>query len=337
MNAELAMNSILLEDGSKIEYNLDVFPNKDIISVQVHGGKMHADDIFAVAITKICLEGKKQVVRVPSTDPSWDLRLDCGGEISFTDDKIVLDHHQRTKYAVDSNGVKMAACNLAWNVFKFKYFTHEWSDLEITSVMAKMDLFFKEIAAVDNGDEEAAKTATETSMNTVMGYFNVDPVAPAEIREQSFDNAVMVAELLLKQMITYTRRTARMLDRAMDEIEEAADDGTHVIRMSTVLPWLQVMKMHPELFVDKFLVTYPSIRDEQLQYYIQAIPIDVSNPFSQRVSAPEAWHGLRDKELQDITGVKEALFCHASGFLTTASTQAGADALINRILQNAGS
>ena len=329
------MLKFTMEDGTEKELDIELIENLTEVRVQVHGGKMHADDIMAVAILKMCMQDKPVHI-LNSTDENWNVRLDCGNAVAIYEDKVVLDHHQRTGYCVDQYGKKMSACNLAWEVFKYHYFSRhiDMSDLEMTSIMTQMQMLLGEIAALDNGEVPEGLIFRNSQLNTLFSYFNVDPLAPADVRMRSFENAVQVASILLTQLVLYTRRTAQMLTQAMDEVKSVADTDSKIIRMSAVLPWLQVLKSHPDWFIGKFLVTYPSPRDGKMQYYVQAVPVDADTPFSQRVSAPKAWRGLRDHELQKVSGVKDALFCHATGFLCTAASIEGAEELAKKIIDS---
>ena len=61
---------------------------------------------------------------------------------------------------------------------------------------------------------------------------------------------------------------------------------------------------------------YPSNRGG---YGIQAIQKNV-NTFENRKPFPASWRGLNDIELQNISGIKTARFCHNAGFLCTTET-----------------
>ena len=67
---------------------------------------------------------------------------------------------------------------------------------------------------------------------------------------------------------------------------------------------------------DILYAVYPSNRGG---YGIQAIQTS-SNTFENRKPFPEAWAGLRDKDLQAVTGVQTARFCHNARFLCTTET-----------------
>lgn len=42
-----------------------------------------------------------------------------------------------------------------------------------------------------------------------------------------------------------------------------------------------------------------------------------------RLALPQAWRGLRDTELEKVSGVKDVTFCHASGFMGGSKTLEG--------------
>ena len=52
-------------------------------------------------------------------------------------------------------------------------------------------------------------------------------------------------------------------------------------------------------------------------YNVYAVPVEIGS-FVNRKSLPEEWRGLRDENLQKVTGVKSARFCHNSGFICSA-------------------
>lgn len=58
--------------------------------------------------------------------------------------------------------------------------------------------------------------------------------------------------------------------------------------------------------------------------------------FEQRLRVPSAWFGMRDSQLDELTGVEPgATFVHHSGFTGGHKTQAGAIAMVVRALNEA--
>ena len=59
-------------------------------------------------------------------------------------------------------------------------------------------------------------------------------------------------------------------------------------------------------------VVYPD--DTAGQWRIQAVPLNPQS-FESRKALPEAWRGLRDEKLDQVTGIEGCVFVHASGFI----------------------
>jgi uncharacterized UPF0160 family protein len=56
------------------------------------------------------------------------------------------------------------------------------------------------------------------------------------------------------------------------------------------------------------------------------------NTYLSRKSLPKNWLGKNKKELQEITNVKDAVFCHRNGFMCVAESKEGAIALAKKAL-----
>ena len=55
--------------------------------------------------------------------------------------------------------------------------------------------------------------------------------------------------------------------------------------------------------------------------------------FDSRKPLPEAWRGLDERDLQRVSGVADAVFCHRSGFLAAAKSREGAIALAKAAIE----
>jgi uncharacterized UPF0160 family protein len=67
-------------------------------------------------------------------------------------------------------------------------------------------------------------------------------------------------------------------------------------------------------------VLYP---DPLGQWRVQCVPNELGS-FANRKSLPESWRGIRDNHLSELTGIKDCVFVHASGFIGGNKTKAGA-------------
>ena len=60
-------------------------------------------------------------------------------------------------------------------------------------------------------------------------------------------------------------------------------------------------------------------RSQTGQWRIQTVPVELGS-FEDRKSLPKPWAGLSDKELIDVTGIEDAMFCHNGLFIAGAES-----------------
>jgi uncharacterized UPF0160 family protein len=85
--------------------------------------------------------------------------------------------------------------------------------------------------------------------------------------------------------------------------------------------WNDVLSKHEE----PFFVVYPANN----VWHVSAVR-DKPKTFINRKNFPAAWAGLRDAELQKVTGVPDAVFCHNKLFLVVSRSKEGAKALAEK-------
>ena len=71
---------------------------------------------------------------------------------------------------------------------------------------------------------------------------------------------------------------------------------------------------------------YVLFADTKGEWRVAAVP-ESPDSFASRKALPQPWRGLRDAELAAACGVPDAGFCHASGFIGGAASEAGATAM----------
>ena len=74
-------------------------------------------------------------------------------------------------------------------------------------------------------------------------------------------------------------------------------------------------------FKETLFVVYPRVSDNL--WGIRAVR-ESSKTFKNRKDFPKNWAGLRDEELQKVTSVAAAVFCHKGLFLAVAKSKEGA-------------
>ena len=121
--------------------------------------------------------------------------------------------------------------------------------------------------------------------------------------------AVEFAEVVFDNFIAEADSKAK----ARKIVEEAIEQSEgHIAVLSQYVPWQEfILTSENEKAKEIQFVIFPSNRGG---FNWQCVP-DAINSFGQRKAVPEEWKGLRDEELQKVTGVETATFCHPAGFI----------------------
>ena len=100
--------------------------------------------------------------------------------------------------------------------------------------------------------------------------------------------------------------------------------------LNQFVPWQEYIFSSTNSKADEIqFVVFPSNRGG---YNWQCVP-DGLGSFGQRKPVPEEWKGLNGSELQLVTGVRTASFCHPAGFIGGAETFTDAYALAKKAVE----
>jgi uncharacterized UPF0160 family protein len=114
--------------------------------------------------------------------------------------------------------------------------------------------------------------------------------------------------------------------RIVEEAIAAADDP-RVVELSVNAPWKRALvPAAPEAL----FVIYP----KRQGFGLEGVPIELGT-FELRRQLPADWAGLEGDELVAVTGVEDAVFCHAKRFLVVARSRAGIEQLARLALDDA--
>jgi uncharacterized UPF0160 family protein len=280
--------------------------------IATHDGSFHADEVFAVAALGLLGEPVEVVrTRDPGSLAAADLRVDVG----FRDDARAgdFDHHQRGFDAVRANGVRYASFGLVWREFGVRVCD---GDAEVATAID--ETLVQTVDANDTGQrltEPLVDGARPFSISAVIGGFNAswdEQLSPDEERAR-FDAAVDLARGILAREIAVAasgRRAERIVRAAI-----AAAPDPRVVELPVNAPWKRVLV--PET-ADALFVIYP----KRQGFGLEAVPGALGS-FENRRDLPAAWGGLEGPDLVAVTGVEDALFCHAKRFLVVAASHDG--------------
>merc|ERR1712034_258063 len=80
-------------------------------------------------------------------------------------------------------------------------------------------------------------------------------------------------------------------------------------------------------------ILYVIYTDQNAMWRIQCVPLR-PKCFENRLSLPEAWRGVRDQDLEKVSGIEGATFVHSGGFIGGNKTREGVMAMVETSLKN---
>lgn len=313
------------------------------LNLFTHNGLFHADDVFAAAMLSL-LSDHVNIRRggdedVPSDKDKWIIFDIGGGE---------LDHH--TPECREANGthpgtnVPYAACGLVWRKYYREILEEEGCpEKYMDSVYARIEKsLVLGIDASDNGFDpvadvmESMPNIPDEQKHDIIAQSNVPFTITQVIRDfnptwesdrnpdEAFRDAVSFARDV------FLNRLDSVIDAmdSRDYIQQHIDYSSgHVMFLEHFAPWQGVVtsqsRTNPKAAALWYVIS-PALRGG---WNVQCVLEDPDNRTSYRHPLPSEWYGLRGEELQKVSGVKDAKFCHPSGFLAGADSEEGAAGL----------
>jgi len=281
------------------------------LTIVAHDGTFHTDDVFACATLSLVFKDREiEIVR--SRDESIiaqaDIVVDVGG--IYDPEKGQFDHHQKDGAGKRENGIPYASFGLVWKQFGTMLTTDENSTTFIDEQLVQG------IDAADNG------VLNKISDNGVFTYSVIDIISAmrptweeTKTTDEAFIDAVNVATVILERMLSHAMSYTHAQDILETAYAQAADK--QIIDIGKEYPgWYEVMSNHPE----PLFVIYERDDGKWSAKAVRVTPME----FAARKPFPEAWAGLRDAELQQVSGVVDAVFCHNGRFIAVAESREGA-------------
>ncbi len=285
--------------------------------VVTHDGSFHADEVFAVAALSL-LDEPLEVVRSRQREAleASDLRVDVG--FSYDPAAGDFDHHQRGFSMERDNGVRYASFGLVWREYGARVCG---GDEEVAADIDRV--LVQGVDANDVGQSLVLPAREDVrpplTVSGVIGGFNArwDEPLTAKQERRRFDAAVALAAQVIQREVGSAASGVRAARLVREAIASAPDP--RVVELGENVPWKQVMV--PGAPAALFVI-YP----KRQGYGLEAVPRELGS-FDNRLDLPETWGGLDGPELAALTGVPDALFCHAARFLAVARSREGIWAL----------
>ena len=288
--------------------NIKLTKNIEEANCITHNGTFHCDEVFStIMFSKLLPEvivcRTSNLEKANSDQYIYDVG---GGE---------LDHHQFGGNGERDNGVKYSSCGLVWKKFG-KEIIKKYTEKDIDEIWKMIDKnLIQCIDAGDNGqipdinvDYRLVQVASIISEFNPNWDEDIDP-------DVKFEEAVKLAETVFDNSM----KSSISKMRAKSKVDMAINDSKDgIMTLEKFLPWKEFL-LESDSSKAKLInfVIFPSNRGG---YNIYTVPEKLGS-FTSRKLFPKEWAGLKDKELQKVTTVETARFCHNKCFICAVDTK----------------
>ena len=139
---------------------------------------------------------------------------------------------------------------------------------------------------------------------------------------------MLFAKNIITELIEKVKAGEDLKNRILDAYNLAEDKRLVVLdfRVSRQMVWVALS--------DKKEVLFAAMKSRTSEVWsIVAMRAELGS-YKNRKDMPAEWAGLQSKELQAITGVSDAIFCHRNLFLASAESKEGVTALGKLAVKN---
>lgn len=290
-----------------------------------HDGPFHSDDIFACAT--LCLFFKKnnknfKIIRTRDEKiiNNGDYVFDTGGFYNEKENRF--DHHQKGGAGKRNNGIEYASFGLVWKKFGSK--------ISGSKAVAKLidENLVSPVDADDNGVNLFKKTH-KVSPFLIQDFFKLmRPTSRETHRDycnKNFKKSVGVAKEILSRSIMHGQDIMQAEKVIIKAYQNAKNKK--IIVLNKYYPFGKIF----EEFSKPLFVIFP--RKGRDVWIVKTVNKE-GEDFMSRKDFPTKWGGLQGEELQKVTGVSDAIFCHKGLFFAVAKTKEGAIKLAQIALES---
>jgi len=291
------------------------------IKLVTHNGSFHTDDVFAAACLTLYLEKKGESFEIIRTRDEEiikdaDYVFDVGGV--YDESKNRFDHHQvggAGSRIFDGSGGKTAIEYSSFGLVWKKFGEELCGDKKVASIVEKK--LVMPVDSADNGFDLITNNYEISPYFIQQAFFSMVPTWREEntTKDEMFLKSVGIAKEILSREIIHAK-DAVVAEKLVIDIYQNTQDK-RIIVLDKNYPFEHILCNFPE----PLFVIYPRANDDT--WGIKAVRNDPKT-FDNRKDLPEAWGGLRAEELQKVTGVGDAIFCHRALFMAVAKSKEGA-------------
>ncbi|XP_064233206.1 MYG1 exonuclease isoform X1 [Aotus nancymaae] len=191
--------------------------------------------------------------------------------------------------------------------------------------------FVEEVDAVDNGISQWAegepRYAVTTTLSARVARLNPTWSQPDQDTEAGFKRAMnLVQEEFLQRLDFYQHSwlpARALVEKALAQRFQVDPSGEIVELAKGGCPWKEHLYHLESGLSPPVAIIFVIYTDQAGQWRVQCVPKELHS-FQSRLPLPEPWRGLRDKALDQVSGIPGCIFVHASGFIGGHCTREGA-------------
>ena len=321
--------------------------------IGTHNGQFHCDEALACYMLKLLPEFENFQIR-RTRDPALlddcDIVVDVGA--IYDHSKLRYDHHQRD-FKVTMKDIKpemsfttkLSSAGLVYAHYGFEILKRIYakdsgleamSDNQVKQLYQKVyENFVEEIDAVDNGisvsDSEKMNYKVTSTISNRVGFLNPkwNEESSENISYTKFEQAMKLVGSEFESRALYYAKVwlpgRDIVEKAMENRTSIHESGKIVVFDDICPPWKDhLFNLEAELSLsENSRILYVLYQDSTNgSWRIQCVPV-AEGSFTSRLPLPEAWRGVRDQKLSELTGIDGCVFVHSSGFIGGNATYDG--------------
>ena len=298
---------------------------KPKITLATHNGSFHADEVFACAILSLWAEKTDKNLKIIRTRnesqiAKADIVVDVG--MRYDPEHNRVDHHQKGGAGEHENGIPYASFGLVWK--------HYGERVCGNAQIAKMieEKLVVPIDARDNGiaiSNPNQPIILEHITSKVIDVFNPTWQEDQNISDIQFNEALNFAKEIIKREVAVAKAEIDGAKLTREAIIQ--QNNPEILILENHLDWEKEVSKSKDIK----LVVYQHRNGKD--WCIQAGRDDLEKYDYDRASLPESWWGLREDELQSVSGIKDAIFCTNGGWFGVTRSKESAIEMAKRALR----
>jgi uncharacterized UPF0160 family protein len=294
-----------------------------------HRGPFHADDLFTYSVLAFIFRNHTLIrTRDPKVIETGTQVFDVGG--AYQPERQRYDHHFKPVPA-RPDGRLFSSFGLVWKHHGMEFlrvlFLRVVDENTIQAVHHRMDeRFVSQIDATDNG---MGLEPRDSDASTFLETFNPPYDVAQEEEDAAFVLASTIAGSIFSQSCIAALREVQAISQFKAQAQRITDEILIFEGTSRTEAWISILQKDPEYALVKFVI-YLEGEDG---WRCRTIP-QPENCYVPRKAFPASWAGKRDSELQHVSGILSATFCHPAAFIAGAKVKVDAIEMANIALKS---